>query len=190
MNIKKSLIFIMVLMLTMSGCTGSSTAKKTVVEDFFDLIIQGNYYEAEKLLVNDDDFETLGQVNEDIQKKEITKLYFSKFSYEIKKVDKSLLLVEITAIDETKLLEKILDDITLAGFSGNILTGFQDATKDTFKRITDGIKNDSVPIQRKTIVVSLKEVDGNYRIDLDEDFKRGFFEPILKVLDINEMLMR
>lgn len=184
------LILFILLFIISTSCSSENKSNKykEIVDQFFSLL-QSSQFENAKMLLDDIEVERALKFDfGTIENNGIANIYLSSIDYKIIEVGNQEISVEITLIDEEFLIKKSLDDITMEGFRGSVLSGFQNAVAKSFEIFAENMSD--VNANKKTNDVTLRFVERNDEILIvqDDELFNSLILPIENIISILEIL--
>lgn len=186
---KKLLIVLLLLLFIVCGCN-SETPKETL-EIFLENVLQGNLEQAQKILEPESckvyEFDLKNNDNE------IGKIIFSRITYEIipetVKMDNNVAIpVRVSSLDTFEIMQRTLDEITMEGFRGSILTGFQQAVAKSEEFAIKNLKDSNAARKTEEVYITLSKKEGIYYVVVDEKINKILNKDIEIVMDILDKL--
>ncbi|MBM6647594.1 DUF4878 domain-containing protein [Bacillus sp. RIT 809] len=183
-KIKKLLLLMMVVGLTVGVLAGCANPKDTV-EEFLTAIQKGDVEKARTFVVSDKEFGKLNEKTDDADGKAmlsaITKSFkFEKLEEVSKKDDKAEVKVKVTSVDLSVAVTKAMGEVMPMAFASAFSEDKEQSEKAIEKTMTSAIikhlsDKDAIMATREVTLNLKKDKDGEYKIVADDNLQELLF---------------
>ncbi|MFJ8415017.1 hypothetical protein ACQKNN_07955 [Bacillus paramycoides] len=183
-KVKKLLLLMMVVGLTVGVLAGCANPKDTV-EEFLTAVQKGDLEKARTFVESDKEFSKLNDKTDDADGKAmlsaITKSFkFEKLEEVSKKDDKAEVKVKVTSVDLSVAVTKAMGEVMPMAFASAFSEDKEQSEKAIEKTMTSAVikhlsDKDAIMATREVTLNLKKDKDGDYKIVADDSLKEVLF---------------
>ncbi|MGE6597860.1 hypothetical protein [Bacillus proteolyticus] len=183
-KIKKLLLLMMVVGLTVGVLAGCANPKDTV-EEFLTAMQKGDVEKARTFVISDKEFGKLNEKTDDAEAKAMLNAIMKNFKFEkleevSKKDDKAEVKVKVTSVDLSVAVTKAMGEVMPMAFASAFSEDKERSEKAIEKMMTSAIikhlsDKDAIMATREVTLNLKKDKDGDYKIVADDNLQELLF---------------
>ncbi|WP_433771342.1 hypothetical protein [Bacillus wiedmannii] len=183
-KVKKLLLLIMVVGLTVGVLAGCANPKDTT-EEFLTALQKGDVEKARTFVESDKEFSKLNEKTDDAEAKEMLSAITKNFKFEkleevSKKDDKAEVKVKVTSVDLSVAVTKAMGEVMPMAFASAFSEDKEQSEKAIEKTMTSAIvkhlsDKDAIMATREVTLNLKKNKDGDYKIVADDNLQEVLF---------------
>ncbi|MGE7882267.1 hypothetical protein [Bacillus sp. NPDC094077] len=183
-KVKKLLLLIMVVGLTVGVLAGCANPKDTV-EEFLTAVQKGDVEKARTFVESDKEFSKLNEKTDDAEAKAMLSAITKNFKFEkleevSKNDDKAEVKVKITSVDLSVAVTKAMGEVMPMAFASAFSEDKEQSEKAIEKTMTSAVikhlSDKEATMATREVTLNLKkDKDGDYKIVADDNLKEVLF---------------